>query len=205
MLFARLPQTVRPGYRSPRRGSHPRNHAGNSPQRRPPPSASRACKRCGRRLPAYRARSFVPGVQEPRQDRCTTEKPTDSWSSASKFLIFLTRLAAVSGDCQFSPGVRSSHSSLPNCSRSSASAAPYSYGPKPTRTPKWSIIQKHCFDCHNRDDLAGDRAFDRAELEIAALAFPHQHIAALECAVDALGEPPDDRLQPTCVVRQRSG
>ena len=26
---------------------------------------------------------------------------------------------------------------------------------------QWSVIKKYCFDCHNRDDLAGDQAFDK--------------------------------------------
>jgi hypothetical protein len=29
------------------------------------------------------------------------------------------------------------------------------------RRQEWGVIQKYCFDCHNHDDLAGDRAFDR--------------------------------------------
>jgi mono/diheme cytochrome c family protein len=26
---------------------------------------------------------------------------------------------------------------------------------------QWAVVQKYCFDCHNRDDLAGGKAFDR--------------------------------------------
>ena len=26
---------------------------------------------------------------------------------------------------------------------------------------QWAVVQKYCFECHNQDDLAGDRAFDR--------------------------------------------
>jgi hypothetical protein len=26
---------------------------------------------------------------------------------------------------------------------------------------QWGVVQKYCFECHNRDDLAGGRAFDR--------------------------------------------
>jgi hypothetical protein len=34
---------------------------------------------------------------------------------------------------------------------------------------QWAVIQQYCFDCHNRDDRAGDRAFDTmAPDEIAA-------------------------------------
>jgi hypothetical protein len=28
-------------------------------------------------------------------------------------------------------------------------------------TEQWAVVEKYCFECHNRDDLAGDRAFDR--------------------------------------------
>ena len=34
---------------------------------------------------------------------------------------------------------------------------------------QWAVVQHYCFDCHNRDDLAGDRAFD---------ALSPDHIAA---------------------------
>ena len=30
-----------------------------------------------------------------------------------------------------------------------------------TREAQWAVVQNYCFDCHNRDDLAGGRAFDR--------------------------------------------
>ena len=26
--------------------------------------------------------------------------------------------------------------------------------------PQWPVVEKYCFECHNRDDLAGNRAFD---------------------------------------------
>ncbi|HZF30050.1 MAG TPA: DUF1592 domain-containing protein [Gammaproteobacteria bacterium] len=26
---------------------------------------------------------------------------------------------------------------------------------------QWAVVKKYCFDCHNRDDLAGNRAFDK--------------------------------------------
>ncbi len=26
---------------------------------------------------------------------------------------------------------------------------------------QWAVVKKYCFDCHNRDDMAGDRAFDK--------------------------------------------
>jgi hypothetical protein len=29
------------------------------------------------------------------------------------------------------------------------------------RATEWGVIKKYCFDCHNSDDLAGDRAFDK--------------------------------------------
>jgi hypothetical protein len=30
---------------------------------------------------------------------------------------------------------------------------------------QWAVIEEHCFDCHNRQDLAGGRAFDRMSSE----------------------------------------
>ena len=29
-----------------------------------------------------------------------------------------------------------------------------------TAEQQWAVVEKYCFECHNRDDLAGDRAFD---------------------------------------------
>jgi hypothetical protein len=30
---------------------------------------------------------------------------------------------------------------------------------------QWAVVERYCFECHNRDDLAGDRAFDRLSPE----------------------------------------
>ena len=30
-----------------------------------------------------------------------------------------------------------------------------------SKEEQWAVIKTYCFECHNRDDLAGDRAFDR--------------------------------------------
>ena len=60
---------------------------------------------------------------------------------------------------------------------------------------QWAVVQKYCFDCHNRDDLAGDRAFDRLSPD---------HIAAdaetWELAIRKLRGglmPPAGALRPT--------
>jgi hypothetical protein len=31
----------------------------------------------------------------------------------------------------------------------------------PSNDTEWSVIKQYCFNCHNRDDLAGNRAFDK--------------------------------------------
>jgi hypothetical protein len=31
----------------------------------------------------------------------------------------------------------------------------------PSTGSQWAVVERYCFECHNRDDLAGDRAFDR--------------------------------------------
>ena len=33
------------------------------------------------------------------------------------------------------------------------------------REEQWAVVERYCFECHNRDDLAGDRAFDRLSAE----------------------------------------
>ena len=33
------------------------------------------------------------------------------------------------------------------------------------REQQWAVVQKYCFDCHNRDDMAGGRAFDKMSPE----------------------------------------
>ena len=30
-----------------------------------------------------------------------------------------------------------------------------------SKAEQWAVVETYCFECHNRDDLAGDRAFDR--------------------------------------------
>ena len=30
-----------------------------------------------------------------------------------------------------------------------------------TAQAQWAVVERYCFDCHNRDDLAGGRAFDK--------------------------------------------
>ncbi|HEX5047084.1 MAG TPA: DUF1592 domain-containing protein [Gammaproteobacteria bacterium] len=30
-----------------------------------------------------------------------------------------------------------------------------------TKDAQWGVIKKYCFDCHNKDDMAGNRAFDK--------------------------------------------
>jgi hypothetical protein len=30
-----------------------------------------------------------------------------------------------------------------------------------TQETQWAVVERYCFDCHNRDDMAGGRAFDR--------------------------------------------
>ncbi len=42
-----------------------------------------------------------------------------------------------------------------------AGAGAYFWTESHTRDAQWAVVQKYCFDCHNRDDLAGGRAFDR--------------------------------------------
>jgi hypothetical protein len=33
--------------------------------------------------------------------------------------------------------------------------------PAHSKEEQWATVQKYCFDCHNRDDMAGNRAFDK--------------------------------------------
>ncbi len=33
--------------------------------------------------------------------------------------------------------------------------------PHYSKTEQWAVVQKYCYECHNRDDMAGDRAFDK--------------------------------------------
>ena len=28
------------------------------------------------------------------------------------------------------------------------------------KAEQWAVVEKYCFECHNQDDRAGDRAFD---------------------------------------------
>ena len=30
-----------------------------------------------------------------------------------------------------------------------------------SKAEQWAVVETYCFECHNRDDRAGDRAFDR--------------------------------------------
>ena len=30
-----------------------------------------------------------------------------------------------------------------------------------SKAEQWAVVETYCFECHNRDDMAGDRAFDR--------------------------------------------
>ncbi len=32
---------------------------------------------------------------------------------------------------------------------------------RPSNASQWAVVNKYCVECHNQDDLAGDRAFDR--------------------------------------------
>jgi hypothetical protein len=42
-----------------------------------------------------------------------------------------------------------------------AGAGVYFWNESRTREEQWSVIERYCVECHNRDDLAGGRAFDR--------------------------------------------
>jgi hypothetical protein len=40
-------------------------------------------------------------------------------------------------------------------------AGAYFWAQSHTREAQWAVVERYCFECHNRDDMAGDRAFDR--------------------------------------------
>ena len=42
-----------------------------------------------------------------------------------------------------------------------AGAGAYWWTQSHTKQEQWAVVQKYCFECHNQDDLAGGRAFDR--------------------------------------------
>jgi hypothetical protein len=52
-----------------------------------------------------------------------------------------------------------------------AAAAGVYFAPRahaPSNADEWTVIKKYCFDCHNRDDLAADLAFDKMSPEHVA-------------------------------------
>ncbi len=40
--------------------------------------------------------------------------------------------------------------------------------PHYSNAEQWATVKKYCFDCHNRDDMAGDRAFDKMSPDTVA-------------------------------------
>ena len=38
-----------------------------------------------------------------------------------------------------------------------------------TKEAQWAVVERYCFECHNRDDMAGGRAFDRLSPDRIAL------------------------------------